>query len=422
MFKNIIRKNINEDDFIYFSILALPTSFLVGPAVIEVFIFSICFFFIKTSIKKKNFYFLKNKIFIIFIVFLFLATFSSLMNAENKLMSVLKSIAYIRFIIFFYAIKNFLENNKEKIKSIYISIILPLCFAGITGWLDFFDVHEFFFKNYQYNSRVSGIFKDELILGSYIFAFFFLIISIHSICKTKLKFDYIIFLFLFSVIILSNERMVLIKLISFLFILLIFFICLKNFKKGLVFLTAVSFLTYFIFSYNPARLYGFYKFKNYVERVYTEEILKEKYIDDKQFSVASYDYLDLFKTGIYSAKLHFPFGVGIRNFRNICDNEGIKHLSFKKCSTHPHNLFIEILSETGFLGFVSFILFLLVFIFLILKNQTISLFNKLLLFLSFLSFFWPISTTGSFFNNYYSSLIWYNLSIIHFLSSLKKVK
>ena len=51
------------------------------------------------------------------------------------------------------------------------------------------------------------------------------------------------------------------------------------------------------------------------------------------------------------------FGVGMKNFRNYCSDDKYQ-VSKLSCSTHPHNTYIQILTETGLFGFL-FILVLL---------------------------------------------------------------
>ena len=48
------------------------------------------------------------------------------------------------------------------------------------------------------------------------------------------------------------------------------------------------------------------------------------------------------------------FGVGVKNFRKICKYEkySVSNLS---CASHPHNTYIQILSETGIIGFLFLI-------------------------------------------------------------------
>ena len=50
-------------------------------------------------------------------------------------------------------------------------------------------------------------------------------------------------------------------------------------------------------------------------------------------------------------------GVGVKNFRNFCNYEKYK-VSIFSCSTHPHNSYIQVLSETGIIGF-TFLIFTL---------------------------------------------------------------
>ena len=109
------------------------------------------------------------------------------------------------------------------------------------------------------------------------------------------------------------------------------------------------------------------------------------------------------------------FGSGIKTFRLECSKEEYSKIKSAKsdirCSTHPHNIYFEIISETGSLGVLFF---LLLFIFFIKDTKLFSRENltknpeiPVLIFI----YFWPIQSTGSFFFN----LEWFFLSINNFL-------
>ena len=54
------------------------------------------------------------------------------------------------------------------------------------------------------------------------------------------------------------------------------------------------------------------------------------------------------------------FGVGVKKFRKVCSEEKYNFSNWS-CSNHPHNSYIQLLSETGLIGF-SFIFSLLFFV------------------------------------------------------------
>ena len=110
-------------------------------------------------------------------------------------------------------------------------------------------------------------------------------------------------------------------------------------------------------------------------------------------------------------------GVGLKNYRIHCKNIA-KNQPSKKiiCSTHPHNLYFELLVETGIIGIVLFIIFEF---FLIIKvfnsyskssdiNRSIIYGTSLVVFF----YFWPFRSNGSFFSTFNGSLFWFNLGII----------
>ena len=68
-------------------------------------------------------------------------------------------------------------------------------------------------------------------------------------------------------------------------------------------------------------------------------------------------------------------GVGINNFEFVCENNDKYKLNTKnygKCSAHPHNFYLQWLTEGGILVFLLFIVFVIYIIIptiaLILKN------------------------------------------------------
>ena len=83
---------------------------------------------------------------------------------------------------------------------------------------------------------------------------------------------------------------------------------------------------------------------------------------------------------IFSNKL---LGSGVRSFRHECEKYSKDYLSevyqykvvtdLNGCSSHPHNIYFELASETGLIGLILFIILLY---FLIIKNLKDCLNNK----------------------------------------------
>ena len=117
------------------------------------------------------------------------------------------------------------------------------------------------------------------------------------------------------------------------------------------------------------------------------------------------------------------FGVGLKNYSIVCDTQIVDPLYYVKdlpqfCSTHPHHFYLEILTESGIVGFFLLFLFFGFFFYSTIKkikklrNNVIYKKFKGLLYgsiLILLIYFWPIKTSGRFFNNWNGSFFWFNL-------------
>ena len=97
-------------------------------------------------------------------------------------------------------------------------------------------------------------------------------------------------------------------------------------------------------------------------------------------------------------KDNFFFGVGLKNYRVVCDFQTDPRPDHPAqfCSTHPHNFLLEILSETGFIGFIIFYIFFISLILGLVKfyNKNFKE-NKILLLifghvLILINYIWPL--------------------------------
>jgi hypothetical protein len=260
--------------------------------------------------------------------------------------------------------------------------------------------------------RFSGFFGDELIFGTFVF---FLGIPVISQILSKFNTGTLIakFLNFFFVIILSlaiiltGDRLTTIF-YSLAITLIVCFIF--DYKKIIYFfLLLVTFLfLVFLFNSNAQKRYlsTIAEIKNYNE----------------------FGYFRLFSSSFNIWQDNKLFGVGLKNYRVICNTNTKDQFTELPtlCSTHPHNNWLELLVETGIIGttlFVTFIIKISLYLF-----SSKSIFNKknnsyagyaIGLLATLLFFLWPIKSSGSMFSTFFMSYVWFNLGLLFSLIKLK---
>jgi hypothetical protein len=172
----------------------------------------ICLIFLVKQIIKKKFFF-NNIFFKFFLLFWILISVRSLF-AEDIYFSLKSSLPFIRFAIFALAVQYLIQNNSNRI-FILLIVLTPLLFiVAADGLFQYFvGVNILGYPLPSLEGRLSGFFKDELIIGSYISRFMPILIGIYFFCK-YLKFisqknDYyflLFFSFLFFLVLASGER------------------------------------------------------------------------------------------------------------------------------------------------------------------------------------------------------------------------
>ena len=137
---------------------------------------------------------------------------------------------------------------------------------------------------------------------------------------------------------------------------------------------------------------------------------------DKIINFYEHNYKYYHKTSLNIFLDNKLLGSGIKTFRVLCDDYYYLDVA-KSCSTHPHNYYIQILAECGILGIFIISIFLIFlisnYIKLLIKDRRFlnQKFNQAIILSGLLVYLWPIATSGNFFNNFVSIILFFNLGL-----------
>ena len=414
-FINVLKKNDLPLNIIFFSLLILPFSFYIGPAVVEVLIFltSISYIYILIIKKKKIFL---NKSIIFFFSFYILLVLSSFFS-NSILISLKSSFLSIRFAILTFAIIYILKNLKSFLKFFFISCFLSITLLFLSGLYQFFFNEDYWIISQLINSKaakntvVTGFFGEEKNLGGFIAKFSPIIIGIYLFLSNKelgKKINIILIFFtpLFIISFFAGQRMGMIYIAITLIFLLILSIKnnIKNVYKILIFFT-IPFLLFFA-KINEFEL----TVKNSYDQLFHNN--KINYFSKHHAAYAATS-IELFKKN--------PFlGIGPNNYRRECGSVKLGNLQ-NNCSTHPHNIFFQLIAETGILGIFFYLVINLFFIIKIVKFIFSKKEKELEIFLLLPIFYYmnPIFPSGNFFNNWNAAIGLISLPFYIYLSNNK---
>ena len=216
------------------------------------------------------------------------------------------------------------------------------------------------------------------------------------------------------------------------FLFIFFFIfSLKIFEKKIFILLFLIFslITVSIFQprlidkYIPSTLTQFGILNTYT--IYDEKKKLKPFWNDIDFSNINYiseEHQKLFMSGIEIFKENPITGSGIKTYHRYCKNLKEKKLLDIKCSSHPHNTYVQLLSDIGLFGaiivFFVFIYILIInFKILLIKNPSYILKSFFVLNLGILMNLMPLIPSGSFFNNWINIMIYYPIGLWFYLFS-----
>lgn len=400
---NIIEKNFFKNLNIFEKIiLFFPFCVVAGPAIMNIYLVLVSIFLLYKFFNNKKFRVEKNLYWILFYFIFILYCIIISFFATDVYNSLRASIGQVRFLLFSLFIMFFFKD----IKNLNFLINTWLALVMIVT-LDIFFQSIFLFNiigiPMSYGGRPSSFFGHEVIAGTFIvysfipMIFYYMNNFIEGNFRKKTKYI-IIYSLIFYAVVITGERLALIMLLGATLLSAIFFLRFMQIIIIFVFFSIFIFLSY---KFNLM-------FQNRLDLMI--EVLSNFYHSS---------WGRLYESSYMLFKEHYLSGVGLKNYRVDCDfqiDPRPDHAA-QFCSTHPHNFFLEILSETGLIGFSIFSIF---FILILLRLRSIINFkNKNSNLLNYargslvvlIIYVWPIKTSGSFFTTFNGSFFWFNLGL-----------
>ena len=397
-----------------FLICLYPAAQISGPFLADLFLILIVFFFLLFKRNDKEFKLFNTGYWKFFLIFYIYISIRSLFT-EDLFLSLKSSLTYIRFVIFSLAIFYFFKKKNNLIKYFYVILFITLCILIFDGYFQFFTGKNIFGFRQLRPDRLGGLFFDELVLGSYLQKIIPIFLTFYFFNKDLIN-KYIIFIFLFLsyfLVFFSGERA------SFLLINLFFILFLPFFfsLKRIFFLIVSVFLLILIFI----------NFNTQLKSRWVEQMTLHTFQKGLTGDVFMPDHIGLFTSAIDIFKKNLLIGSGVKTFRVNCKyvaeekkdeiKKNIPNVNF--CSTHPHNYYLQLLAETGLVGCLM-IIFVFLFIIKSYFKLVIDWFKKkqeninksyACILSALVTTFWPLTTTGSFFNNWNCTIIFLTLGI-----------
>lgn len=420
----------NSNNLIFLLLLSMPICAIAGNLLINFNLILTSILGVFIIIKDQKYTFLKENSELVILVFFFLIIFLITFFLQTSL---IKTFLLIKFLLYTITIVHFLKKNENVLLKILVFYgIVCLVLAIDVIFQSYFSINILGFENkYEYNSSFYG---EEKLAGFHILFFsFFAIFFLPNIFKKKFYGDFLLLILLiiipFSIYLSLNRISLIIYLLG-----LIFFFILSDSRSKI--LTTISLLIFIFLAFNhPDQKYikkydsfffhgtkiikkTFESYSNIKEINNTrnnnsnkiEEIKKNRYIGS--------GHAVLFSNALFIWKENKLFGIGYKQFYKKC-----LELKSNICSTHPHNIYLDILVSFGLIGIVPFIILLMSLLkksikIIAIKNNKNNLVNCF--FITNMMFFFPFQSSGSILKSYLGFFAFILIAFSIFVFNSKK--
>ena len=424
--------------------MLVPLFLITGPAIPDIIIsLGTILGVILILLNQKNYNLSKNYIFILSIIFWISLIFISFFSF-NKLISFQDSLIFIRLLMIPICCYLIYFTNRKIFEYLLIVVLVLVVLVSIDTLYQFFNYTSkdgfgqdlLGFKSNWYG-RLTGPFGDELIPGSYVSKFGFIGFVYFLINKSLRKNKFVQALYISLIVVVcfaSGERM---SLAAFSLGVVILLFLLKNYRLMILLSICISLISIFLITkYHPfyndykilesneyhqgLKVEKYFKCENEPNKLCTRVInIQPSFIEIiKNFKTSAYGEIYLLSYKMFKDNIFT--GIGINNFKKLCESkEDYKKLMVNyDCASHPHNTYIQWLTEGGVIVFLIFILYLYFVSRFIISNEGDKNL-KLISIVLIIILFWPIMSTGSLIKNWYGISVFYTIAVSLCISRFK---
>ena len=382
----------------------LPFAIPFSRSVADICVVLIAILFLCRSYFENEWNWIKEGWFKFALIFFLYCIFINTPLSIDPYTSLQYSIFFIRWPLFALALGYWILNDFKSLKNFLVVIFFVSLFLIFDTWYQYIlGVDLFGFEKFS-PTRLTGPFSGPHI-GMWLTKLIILPMLLFTITRKykhflKNRFSPVAFLIFFTVffftIFISGERMALLMTIINIFTISLGLILSKNISisKIVYFLFFISIVIYLFSIFDPKQFHRAIHMTIHVIINWSNSA-----------------YGDIWKNAFDVWQDSPWLGSGLHKFREACVSlrayDNITNPTFLNCF-HPHNISMQLLSETGIVGFILFFTMVISLSIRLLRNSFIKK-DWLLYFLILnvlIASFLPIQANTDFFSNKYSSLVW----------------
>ncbi len=331
------------EQFAFYLLMLMPIAQFMGSALPDILLSTIAVLFVFRSIVKKDMYWTRHrwlKAALVLWLYLVIRSFF----AEDPSIALKASLPWIRFIIFAVAIADWLLVSDVAFERFTCSILITLLVISINTISQLIIGADIFGNQIDYTAYPRLVTPSGKLSVGIMLSFYILPLISAALLKPRNFLYHLTAGLSFISIFISGERTALILTVGGIF----FIMCIsqKNMKKIIAITLALVIL-------GAGTLM--------LKREVIERQVVSTYQSLVNYNNSAYGIIQLAAGAIFSNNL--MFGVGPKHYKVACgkyENHFMEEEQLErycKSTSHPHNIYLEMLVDGGIVGFSLFIIF-----------------------------------------------------------------